>query len=89
MGTNAVDMLNAVKAIDKHLGGFAVAAAGEVKQVLPMNIYGMMTNYPIDDLIHRSQTLDQSLNDLGHQKSSAAVNSLLEIFYLADRHGYL
>ncbi len=89
MGTDAADMLNAVKAIDQHLGGFAVAADGEIKQILPMNIYGMMTNYPINELINRSQALDQSLNELGHQQSGAAVNSLLEIFYLADRHGYL
>lgn len=89
LGTDTSDMLRAIKAVDEHLGGFAIAADGEIKQLLPMNIYGMMTNYPTAELIQRSTAFDQTLKELGHPISGTAVNSLLEIFYLADRHNFL
>ena len=89
LGTNTADMLAGMKEIDKALGGFAVVADGGVKQSLPMNIYGMMTTFSVEELVKRSQELDAALAPLGHVKSGTTVNSLLELFYLADRHGFL
>lgn len=88
LGTNPSDMLAAVREADRHAGGFVVAANG-VRASLPMDIYGMMTTYSATDLIRRSEGLDRALAALGHPKSGTATNALLEIFYLADRHGFL
>ena len=89
MGVDPADMLAGIRKVDESLGGFAVAEGGDVKASLPMNIYGMMTTYSANDLVTHSKELDRALDALGHAKSGAAVNSLLEVFYLADRHGYL
>lgn len=89
MGTNPDDMLAAIKEVDNSLGGYVVTEGGAVKTSLPMNIYGMMTGYSVDELIKRSKELDHALEALGHEKSGAAVSTLLEVFYLADRHGFL
>lgn len=89
MGADPADMLAAIKEVDNSLGGYVVAEGGAVKTSLPMNIYGMMTSYSVGELIKRSKELDHALEALGHAKSGAAVSTLLEVFYLADRHGYL
>lgn len=89
MGTNLNDMYVALKEADKSMGGFVAADAGSVKQAVPMAIYGMMTDYSVSDLIKRSDKLDEALDAMGHKKSGTAVNTLLEVFYLADRHGFL
>lgn len=54
-----------------------------------MDIYGMMTTFSVDELIKRFQGIDEALAPMGHIKSGTTVNSLLELFYLADRHGFL
>lgn len=89
MGVDPADMLAAIGKVDESLGGFVVAEGEKIKASLPMNIYGMMTTYSVDELIEHSKGLDLALDALGHPKSGAAVSSLLEIFYLADRHGFL
>nr|WP_256443083.1 MULTISPECIES: adenine deaminase C-terminal domain-containing protein [unclassified Bradyrhizobium] len=89
MGTNLNDMYVALKEADKSMGGFVAADAGSVKQAVPMAIYGMMTDYSVSELIKRSDKLDEALDAMGHKKSGTAVNTLLEVFYLADRHGFL
>lgn len=89
MGADLNDMYVALKEADKYMGGFVAADAGSVKQAVPMNIYGMMTDYSVSELIRRSDKLDEALDAMGHRKSGTAVNTLLEVFYLADRHGFL
>jgi adenine deaminase len=89
MGTNAVDMYSAIKQVDKYPGGYVLAEAGKINETLPMNIYGMMTDYSAQELVKKSESFTQALEKLGHKHNDPIVNSLLELFYLADRYGFL
>jgi adenine deaminase len=89
MGTHVDDMYAAIKEVDKYAGGFAVADGGKVDESLPMNIQGMMTSYSTPELVRRSESLSRSLENLGHRQDEPVINSLLELFYIADRHQML
>jgi adenine deaminase len=88
IGTNPADMLAAIGEVGRHAGGFVIADGG-IRQSLPMNIHGMMTDFSADELIRRSTAFGEALAALGHPVTGSPLNPLLEIFYLADRHGFL
>lgn len=89
LGTNPADMLAVMREVDKAAGGFAITADGAVKQSMPLSIYGIATTFSAEELVKRCEEIDRALAPLGHAKTeTTTVNSLLELFYLADRHGF-
>jgi adenine deaminase len=93
IGTDTRAMLAAMHGIEHDPGGFAVADGDRVLASMPMAIHGMMTDFSPETLMQRSARIDQALAALGHPMaaggSDTAIGSLLEVFYLSDRHGLL
>jgi adenine deaminase len=65
VGTNDEDMLQAVMAIKKMGGGLAVVSEGKVLASLPLPIAGLMTNAPVTQVNHQSESLLQAAKSIG------------------------
>lgn len=88
-GVNAADMLVGIHEADGYNGAYVLSRDGAVEDTVPMDIYGMMTDFSAEELISRSETFGEKLKEMGHVHDSPILTSLLELFYLSDRYGLL
>ncbi len=64
-GTNDTDMAICVKAIEESQGGLAIAADGELIDILPLPIGGLMSDKPAGEVIQKLGILNGRCRDLG------------------------
>lgn len=88
-GVNIADMLAGIREADGYNGAYVLSRNGTVEDTVPMDIYGMMTDFSAEELISRSEAFAEKLKDMGHIHDSPILTSLLELFYLSDRYGLL
>lgn len=64
-GTNARDMLACARALAESGGGFAVAAGGAIKALLPLPIAGLLSALPADDVCRQLEEARRAARALG------------------------
>jgi adenine deaminase len=64
-GTNDEDMAVCVKAIEGTQGGLAIAVDGNLIDILPLPIAGLMSNKPANEVIQSLERINQHYRDLG------------------------
>ena len=69
VGDNDTDMLKAVKEIKQLQGGLVLVSQGKVIESLQLQIAGLMTNMPIDELREKLIRLDELAHQYGVHKS--------------------
>ncbi|MCI8477478.1 MAG: adenine deaminase [Oscillospiraceae bacterium] len=88
-GVNTADMLVGIRTADEYNGAYILSRDGTAVETVQMDIYGMMTDFTVEELGSRSEAFTQALADMGHVHDSPILMSLLELFYLSDRYGLL
>lgn len=88
-GVNPEDMLAGIREADNHRGAYVLSKGGAAIDSIPMKIYGMMTDMSVDELLTRSDGFAEKLKGMGHVHEKPILMSLLELFYLSDRYGFL
>jgi len=69
-GTNPVDMLACVKALEEVGGGFVVVNQGKVKAILPLPIAGLLSPDPALEVARQLQQVNEAARSLGCQLTS-------------------
>jgi adenine deaminase len=78
-GTNDDDMLIAVKKSTEMQGGIAVARNGEVLATLPLPLFGLMSDQPLQALVKQFKEVHAAVNALG----GPLKDPLMQISFLA------
>jgi adenine deaminase len=65
VGTNDEDMAEAVNRIHKLQGAAVVCEKGEILAELPLPIFGIMSDLPVETIAQRLQELKKAVSDLG------------------------
>jgi hypothetical protein len=62
----------------------------KVKAVLPLDIYGVMANMELSELIAKTRAIDAALEEMGNRnEGEPVVNKLLTLFISLDRFGFM
>jgi adenine deaminase len=64
VGADPVDMLTAARAVAEAGGGLAVAK-GDMLQILPLPLAGLMADLPVAEVAHRLRSLESAASALG------------------------
>ncbi|MBB3211640.1 adenine deaminase [Herbaspirillum sp. Sphag1AN] len=90
VGQDSADMCYSLKQVDAYAGGCVVTENQRVKAVLPLEIYGVMANMNLTDLITATRSIDAALEELGNRnEGEPVVNKLLTLFISLDRFGFM
>jgi adenine deaminase len=90
VGQDSAEMCACLKHTDTHTGGCVVTADKQVKAVLPLDIYGVMANMSLDQLLADTRAIDAALDQLGNRnEGEPVVNKLLTLFISLDRFGFM
>jgi adenine deaminase len=65
VGTTDVDVLAAVRALEKMRGGQVAIAAGEIKASLPLPIAGLVSDQPLETVVGKIAALNGAAAELG------------------------
>ena len=83
-------MCHCLRQVDSYVGGCIVTDDKAVKAVLPLDIYGVMANMNLADLLGATRSIDQALEALGNRnEGEPVVNKLLTLFISLDRFGFM
>lgn len=90
VGTDSAQMCGNVKRLDQRVGGCVVTDGGEEKASLPLDIYGVMADMSLDELVEATRDIDEALEKMGnHNEDEPVINKLLTLFISLDRFGFL
>lgn len=90
VGNDSEEMYHCLKQVDGYTGGCIVTDHRAVKAVLPLDIYGVIANMPLSDLVGATRAIDAALEELGNRnEGEAVVNKLLTLFISLDRFGFM
>jgi adenine deaminase len=90
IGNNSEEMCDAVKELDKYSGACLVTEEKQIMAVLPITIYGMMTNLSAQELLDKSEAIDKAVEALGHKNiGEPVVNKLLSLFISLHRFNFM
>ena len=67
VGTNPADMCAAVKALARAQGGFVVVEGGRVRALLPLPLWGLMSDRPLPEVSARLEAVRTAARALGTQ----------------------
>ena len=65
VGASNEDMAVAANALREHGGGFAIAEGGELRDMLPLPIFGLQAELPYEDVAEMLQRLNARATELG------------------------
>ncbi len=65
VGANEEDMALAVNRIHELQGGIVICAGGKVKAELPLPVFGIVSDLPMEEISERLQSVRQASSDLG------------------------
>jgi adenine deaminase len=90
VGQDSAEMCHSLKQVDAYAGGCVVTDNKEVKAVLPLEIYGVMANMELSELVAKTRAIDAALEELGNRnEGEPVVNKLLTLFISLDRFGFM
>lgn len=90
VGQDSAEMCHCLQQVDSYVGGCIVTENREVKAVLPLDIYGVMANMSLADLVTATRAIDTALASMGnHNEGEPVVNKLLTLFISLDRFGFM
>ena len=90
VGNDSDEMCYCAKEVDKYSGACIVTSNKEVKQLMPIEIYGMMADMSVDELIGYADAIDQELEHLGNKnEGEPVVNKLLSLFISLHRFRFM
>ncbi|MFI6817274.1 amidohydrolase family protein [Nonomuraea sp. NPDC050328] len=90
VGADSAEMCGNLKQLDTFVGGCIVTEDRQVKAELPLDIYGVMADMPLSELVDATRTIDAALAELGHHnEGEPVVNKLLTLFISLDRFGFM
>lgn len=90
VGQDSEEMCYCAKEIDKYSGACVVTSNKNVEKVMPIEIYGMMADMSVDELISNTKEIDEVLESLGnHNEGEPVVNKLLSLFISLHRFRFM
>ncbi len=90
VGDDSTEMCRCLQQVDAQAGGCIVTEDQEVKAVLPLDIYGVMANMSLSELLAATRAIDAALEDMGNRnEGEPVVNKLLTLFISLDRFGFM
>ncbi|SDN38193.1 adenine deaminase C-terminal domain-containing protein [Afipia sp. GAS231] len=87
IGSSVDDLLFEAKELDKHTGAFMTTGSGEVKAVLDLPIYSMMTPLPASEIIKAQSQLAASGTSIGYDDGMPWFRKMSYLFFSLDRYG--
>ncbi len=90
VGDDSAEMCHCLREVDEYAGGCVVTENREVKAVLPLDIYGVMANMSLTELLDATRAIDGALSEMGNRNhGEPVVNKLLTLFISLDRFGFM
>ncbi|NUP66303.1 MAG: adenine deaminase [Nonomuraea sp.] len=90
VGSDSAEMCDNLKRLDTFVGGCLVTENRQVKAALPLDIYGVMADMRLAELVEATRSIDAALKELGHlNEGEPVVNKLLTLFISLDRFGFM
>ncbi|QBE65871.1 adenine deaminase C-terminal domain-containing protein [Pseudoduganella lutea] len=90
VGQDSAEMCHCLRQVDAQVGGCIVTDRREVKAALPLDIYGVIANMPLAELVAKTRAIDAALADMGNRnEGEPVVNKLLTLFISLDRFGFM
>ena len=90
VGDDSAEMAYALQQVDAYVGGCVVSDQRVVKAVLPLEIYGVMANMSLTELLKGTRAIDAALAEMGNcNEGEPVVNKLLTLFISLDRFGFM
>jgi adenine deaminase len=87
IGSTLDDLFYEAKELDKHTGAFMTTESGEVKVVLDLPIYSMMTTLTAGDILKAQSQLAASGTSLGYADGMPWYRKMSYLFFSLDRYG--
>ncbi|GAB3800436.1 adenine deaminase [Humibacter antri] len=90
VGTDSACMFESLTRLDAMVGGCVVTDGEEVTASLPLDIYGVMADMDLAELVDATRSIDAALEELGnHNEDEPVVNKLLTLYISLDRFGFM
>ncbi len=90
VGSDSTEMHDSLTGLDARVGGCLVTEGGQVKAELALDIYGVMADMSLSELLAATRSIDAELEKLGHHnEGEPVVNKLLTLFISLDRFGFM
>ncbi|WP_219509057.1 adenine deaminase C-terminal domain-containing protein [Nonomuraea ceibae] len=90
VGADSGEMCANLERLDAYVGGCVVTEDGQVRASLPLDIYGVMADMDLPELVDATRSIDAALEKLGHRnEGEPVVNKLLTLFISLDRFGFM
>ncbi|MFB9518980.1 amidohydrolase family protein [Streptomyces cremeus] len=90
VGSDSTEMHDNLTGLDARVGGCLVTEGGQVKAELALDIYGVMADMNLSELLAATRSIDAELEKLGHHnEGEPVVNKLLTLFISLDRFGFM
>ncbi|WP_295035269.1 adenine deaminase C-terminal domain-containing protein [uncultured Microbacterium sp.] len=90
VGTEAESMCENLLRLDQSVGGCLVTEGTEELASLALDIYGVMADMDLDELVAATRSIDAALEALGNRnEGEPVVNKLLTLFISLDRFGFM
>ena len=90
VGQDSAEMCYCLQQVDSHVGGCIVTDKREVKAQLELDIYGVMANTNLAELLAATRAIDAALEEMGNRnEGEPVVNKLLTLFISLDRFGFM
>ncbi|MEU8324076.1 adenine deaminase C-terminal domain-containing protein [Nonomuraea sp. NPDC048881] len=90
VGSDSAEMCDNLRQLDAFVGGCLVTEDGQARAALPLDIYGVMADMSLAELVEATRSIDAALEKLGnHNEGEPVVNKLLTLFISLDRFGFM
>lgn len=90
VGNESEEMCSCAKEVDEYSGACIVTDQGKPVQVMPIEIYGMMANMSVEELVAKADAIDSALEQMGnHNQGEPVVNKLLSLFISLHRFRFM
>lgn len=90
IGNDIDEMYHALMVTDKYSGAGVIVEEGEEKAILPIEIYGMMSNSNAEKLQVESDSFDKAAAELGHiNTGEPVINKLLSVYISLHRFNFM
>ncbi|MFI5801563.1 adenine deaminase C-terminal domain-containing protein [Streptomyces sp. NPDC051561] len=90
VGTDSAEMRANLQRLDASVGGCLVTEDRRTKAQLALDIYGVMADMELSELVTATREIDAALEKLGNRnEGEPVVNKLLTLFISLDRFGFM
>lgn len=90
VGQDSEEMCYCAKEVDKYSGACIVTDQLKNKNIMPLEIYGMMANMTVDELTSNADAIDAALEEMGNRnEGEPVVNKLLSLFISLHRFRFM